>query len=51
MRLVAQMGGYLGRKNDPRPGWIVIWRGWNDIVQMVRGIVIYQDTRTRDTNV
>lgn len=48
---VAKQGGYLGRKNDPRPGWIVIWRGWNDIVQMVRGIEIYQDTRTGDTNV
>lgn len=39
---VAKQGGYLGRKNDPRPGWLVLWRGWNDIVQMVRGIEIYQ---------
>jgi hypothetical protein len=34
---VAKKGGYLGRKRDPRPGWIVMWRGWYDIVQMVRG--------------
>lgn len=41
-RQVARQGGYLGRKNDPRPGWIVLWRGWYDILQMVRGIEIYQ---------
>lgn len=45
-RQVAKQGGYLGRKNDPRPGWIVLWRGWYDIMQMVRGIEIYQSFRT-----
>jgi len=34
---VAKRGGHLARRNDPRPGWKVLWRGWNDIVQMVRG--------------
>jgi hypothetical protein len=48
---VAKQGGYLGRKNDPRPGWIVIWRGWNDLVQMVRGIEIYKAMRARDADV
>ena len=41
-RTIAKRGGYLGRKHDGRPGWKVIWRGWSDIVQMVRGIEIYQ---------
>jgi hypothetical protein len=41
-RTVARRGGYLGRKHDPRPGWKVIWRGWSDIVQMVRGAELYQ---------
>lgn len=34
---VAKRGGYLGRRRDPRPGWIVLWRGWHDILQMVCG--------------
>jgi hypothetical protein len=46
-RTVAQRGGYLGRKNDPRPGWKVLWRGWNDIVQMVRGAELYQEMLRR----
>jgi hypothetical protein len=25
---LAKLGGYLGRKNDPPPGDVVIWRGW-----------------------
>ena len=28
VRLVAQMGGYLGRKNDPPPGHQLIWYGY-----------------------
>jgi len=40
---VAKRGGYLARKNDPRPGWKVLWRGWNDIVQMVRGAELYRE--------
>lgn len=48
---VAKQGGYLGRKNDPRPGWIVLWRGWYDLTQMVRGIEIYQALQQPATDV
>lgn len=41
-RTIAKRGGYLGRKHDPRPGWKVLWRGWADIFQMVRGAELYQ---------
>ena len=41
-RTIARRGGYLGRKHDHRPGWIVVWRGWSDIVQMVRGAELYR---------
>jgi hypothetical protein len=34
---IAQQGGYLNRKRDGRVGWKVLWRGWYDITQMVRG--------------
>jgi len=36
-RTIAKQGGYLARTRDPRPGWKVLWRGWYDIQQMVRG--------------
>lgn len=41
-RTVAKRGGWLARKHDPRPGWLVVWRGWSDVVQMVQGIELYQ---------
>jgi hypothetical protein len=40
---IAKRGGYLGRKHDPRPGWKVLWRGWNDVIQMVRGAELYRE--------
>ncbi len=39
---VARRGGWTGRKRDSRPGWKVIWRGWYDIHQMVRGAELWQ---------
>jgi hypothetical protein len=27
-RLVARLGGFLGRKSDGDPGWQTLWRGW-----------------------
>lgn len=41
-RAIAKRGGWLGRRHDSRPGWIVIWRGWSDLLQMVRGAELYQ---------
>jgi hypothetical protein len=48
---IARRGGYLARKHDPRPGWKVIWRGWSDIVQMVRGAELYQEISAHKTSV
>jgi hypothetical protein len=42
---IAKRGGYLARKHDRRPGWIVLWRGWTDIVQMAQGAELYQRYR------
>jgi hypothetical protein len=36
-RLVAQQGGYLGRKRDGPPGWKSIWTGWLLIQNLLRG--------------
>lgn len=38
---IARRGGWLGRKNDGRPGWKTVWRGWVDIVMMVKGAELY----------
>jgi len=40
---VAKKGGYLGRKRDPRPGWKVIWRGWEQISNMAEGVRLLEE--------
>jgi hypothetical protein len=45
-RTIAKRGGWLARKHDHPPGWIVLWRGWSDLVQMVRGAELYQQLAT-----
>ena len=32
---IAKLGGYIGRKADPPPGIITIWRGWTRFMNMV----------------
>ena len=34
---VARLGGYLARKNDPEPGPIVIWKGWQRLFDLTQG--------------
>lgn len=36
-RHMAMLGGFLGRKADGEPGWITIWRGLTDLLQLVQG--------------
>lgn len=36
-RELAKLGGFLGRKSDGEPGWITIWRGWQQLYLLVRG--------------
>ncbi len=31
VRMIAKMGGFLGRKNDGEPGMTYIWRGWEKL--------------------
>jgi len=31
VRLVARIGGYLGRANDPPPGHQLMWRGYSQL--------------------
>lgn len=35
---LARLGGHLGRKGDGFPGWLTLWRGWADLLLMVKGV-------------
>jgi hypothetical protein len=37
-RELAKLGGFLGRRHDGEPGWITIWRGWERLHLMMRGV-------------
>lgn len=37
IQLIAQLGGFLGRKNDGNPGPITLWRGWRRLSDLVEG--------------
>jgi hypothetical protein len=32
---IAKLGGYIGRRTDPPPGMISLWRGWQRLMDMV----------------
>jgi hypothetical protein len=31
------LGGHQNRKNDHRPGWLILWRGWMALQYMFDG--------------
>ena len=34
VRMIASLGGFLGRKNDGEPGMTTIWRGWQKLTEL-----------------
>jgi hypothetical protein len=38
VRLIAQRGGFLGRKSDGEPGARTLWQGMREIAVFVDGI-------------
>jgi hypothetical protein len=44
-REVAKLGGFLGRKGDGEPGWITIWRGWEQLNNFVHGATLASQLR------
>lgn len=34
---LARLGGHLNRKGDGFPGWLTLWRGWENLRLMIRG--------------
>lgn len=41
IRWIAQLGGFLGRKNDNNPGITVIWRGWARLMEIVDNYLLF----------
>jgi hypothetical protein len=49
VRMIAKLGGFLGRKGDGEPGTVTLWRGLLRLEFMVRGYQLYESLhRTRD---
>src|SRR5437016_13882596 len=40
VRLVARIGGYLGRKSDPEPGHQLMWQGYLQLQLMCEGFAL-----------
>jgi hypothetical protein len=40
LRELAGLGGFLGRKCDGEPGWITLWRGFDKLSLILRGLEI-----------
>ena len=43
VQLVAKIGGYLGRNNDPPPGRQLLWRGYTEFQFMCLGFALLED--------
>ncbi|NLS97105.1 MAG: hypothetical protein GXX96_33630, partial [Planctomycetaceae bacterium] len=39
---LARLGGHQNRKGDHRPGWLILWRGWVELQQMLDGYLVAQ---------
>lgn len=42
-RLVARLGGHQGRTGDGDPGWRTVWRGWQYVQTVLRGVTLAAD--------
>ena len=42
---LARLGGHQNRKSDHRPGWIVLWRGWSKLNDMIHGYEAAMDLK------
>lgn len=40
VRLVANIGGYIGRSSDPPPGHQLMWKGYSRLQFMCEGFML-----------
>lgn len=38
VRLVARLGGYIGRAKDPHPGHQIMWHGYSQLQSLCEGL-------------
>jgi hypothetical protein len=43
MKLIAKIGGYLGRNSDPPPGHQLLWQGYREFQFMCLGFELLDD--------
>jgi len=43
VRLIAKLGGYIGRNADPPPGHQILWQGFTALQLMTLGVSLYID--------
>ena len=43
VRLVARLGGYLGRNHDPPPGHQLMWQGYTVLQMLCEGFSLIRD--------
>lgn len=46
VRMIASMGGFLGRKGDGEPGTTTIWRGLQRLQDVTTGFLMYKSLHT-----
>ncbi len=46
---LARLGGHQNRSSDREPGWIVIWRGWTKLQNMILGYQAAQENKCGKT--
>jgi len=44
-RETARLGGFLGRKGDGDPGWLTLWRGWQQLETLTTGFELGENER------
>jgi hypothetical protein len=44
---LGRLGGHQNRKCDKQPGWLVLWRGWMKLQNMVEGAAVLGATQYR----
>jgi hypothetical protein len=44
VRMIAKLGGFLGRKSDGEPGTTVVWRGWDKLQTVAQFFLSMQPT-------
>ena len=50
VRWIAELGGYLGRKNDGPPGVTVLWRGLQLLAPIVEMYQVFQHGSNPDND-